>query len=130
MKSVIPAKIVNEGEGVEFDISLGSEIEKSGRKEAVSHRRYLKRANGEARTPISIRFGNTAEIDVWPSTAPAGLPDYKPIFGRPVELVRKAIAEITSTDEGKELPEITVDVMPGGRPKDPYCNLFTLNLLR
>ena len=48
LKTVIPATIVNDGEGVQFDISLGSEIEKSGRKEAVSHRRYLKRANGEA----------------------------------------------------------------------------------
>ena len=78
--------------------------------------------------PISIRFGNTAGIDVLPSTAPAGLPDYKPIFGRPVELVRKAIAEITSTDEGKELPEITVDVMRGGRPKDSYWTSVYIEL--
>ena len=56
-------------------------------------------------------------------SAPAELPDDKPGFGRPVELVIKAIAEITSTDsdEGKELSEIIVYVVPGGRPQDPHC---------
>ena len=43
------------------------------------------------------------------------LPDNKPGSGKPVELVRKAI------DEGKELSEITVDVMPRGRSQDPHC---------
>ena len=43
------------------------------------------------------------------------LPDNKPGSGKPVELVQKAI------DQGKELFEITVDVMVGGRSQDPHC---------
>jgi hypothetical protein len=45
-------------------------------------------------------------------------PEDKPGFGKPVELVRKAIEEICASETGKELAEITLDVLPGGRPQD------------
>ena len=46
------------------------------------------------------------------------LPGDAPGFGKPVDLVKEAIAEISNTNEGKELAEITVDVIPGGHPQD------------
>ena len=49
------------------------------------------------------------------------LPDDKPGFGKPVELVMKAIAEITASDDGKELSEISINVFAGGRPQDQHC---------
>jgi hypothetical protein len=42
------------------------------------------------------------------------LPDNKTGFTKPVELVKKAISEIISGDEGKELSDIAVEVIPGG----------------
>ena len=42
--------------------------------------------------------------------------------GKPAELVKKAIAEISAADDGKELSEITADVMPGGCPQDPHSS--------
>jgi hypothetical protein len=42
----------------------------------------------------------------------------KPGFGNPVELVRKAITEICDLEEGSDLSEITLDVLPSGRSQD------------
>jgi hypothetical protein len=49
------------------------------------------------------------------------LPDDKPGFEKPVKLVRKAIADICSSDDGNSLSEITLDLIPGGRPQDTHC---------
>lgn len=56
------------------------------------------------------------------------LPGDAPGFGNPVDLVKKAIAEILNDDEGKELAEITVDVIPGGHPQDPNRSSAYLEL--
>ena len=42
------------------------------------------------------------------------LPDSKTSFGKPVELVKKAINEIINADEGKELTDIAPEVFSGG----------------
>ena len=52
------------------------------------------------------------------------LPDNKPGSGKPVELVRKAI------DQGKELFEIAVDVMVGGRSQDLSTGFCRYQLCR
>jgi hypothetical protein len=49
------------------------------------------------------------------------LPLDKPGFGKPVELVKAAIAELSESEIGKELAEITLDVIQGGRPQDQHC---------
>ena len=54
----------------------------------------------------------------------------KPGFGNPVALVKEAIDEISRTDEGKELAEITLDVLPGGRPQDPHCSSAYIELTK
>jgi hypothetical protein len=49
-------------------------------------------------------------------------------FGKPVELVKQAISEITSGDEGKELTDIALEVIPGGRTQDPHSSSAYLEL--
>ena len=48
------------------------------------------------------------------------LPTDKPGYGKPVDLVKKAIAEICETEEA-DLATISLDIVPGGRPQDPNC---------
>jgi hypothetical protein len=56
------------------------------------------------------------------------LPDNKTGFAKPVEFVKKAISEIISGDEGKELSDIAVEVIPGGRTQDPHSSSAYLEL--
>jgi hypothetical protein len=56
------------------------------------------------------------------------LPDNKTSFGKPVELVKQAISEIISGDEGKELTDIALEVIPGGRMQDLHSSLAYLKL--
>jgi len=56
------------------------------------------------------------------------LPDNKTDFMKPVELVKKAIGEIISGDEGKELSDIVVEVIPSGRTQDPHSSSAYLKL--
>lgn len=58
------------------------------------------------------------------------LPDNKSGFGKPDELVREAIDEICNSDEGKELSEITLDVMAGGHPQDLHRASAYIELAR
>lgn len=55
------------------------------------------------------------------------LPLNKNGFGKPVELVKEAIAEIIGSDGGKELNDITVVVVPVGRPQDPHSSSAYMN---
>jgi Reverse transcriptase (RNA-dependent DNA polymerase) len=50
------------------------------------------------------------------------LPPTNTGFAKPVDLVKKAISEITSTAEGKELADVSLSVIPGGRPQDAHCS--------
>ena len=54
----------------------------------------------------------------------------RPGFGNPVALVKEAIDEISRTAEGKELAEITLDVLPGGRAQDPHCSSAYIELTK
>jgi hypothetical protein len=56
------------------------------------------------------------------------LPDNKTGFAKPVKLVKKAISEIISGDEGKELSDIAVKVIPGGRTQNPHSSSAYLEL--
>ena len=56
------------------------------------------------------------------------LPTDKPGFGNPVEMVKKAIAEICNLDDGKDLAEITLLVVAGGRPQDPNSSCAYIDL--
>jgi hypothetical protein len=49
-------------------------------------------------------------------------------FGKPVELVRDAIAEILLSDAGVELTDIAVSVFPAGRPMDTHSSSAYLEL--
>lgn len=50
-------------------------------------------------------------------------------FGKPVELVKEAIAEIVNPDNGKELSDITVIIiLPGGCPQDSHSSSVHLEL--
>ena len=49
-------------------------------------------------------------------------------FGKPVELVEKAISEVTSSDDGMELSDILVTVIAGGHPQDPHSSSAYLEL--
>jgi len=56
------------------------------------------------------------------------LPDNKTGFAKPVDLVKKAINEIISGDEGKELSDIAVEVIPGSQTQDPHSSSAYLEL--
>jgi len=56
------------------------------------------------------------------------LPDNKPSFANPGALVKKAINNIISSDEGKELADITVKIIPGSWPQDPHSSSAYLEL--
>ena len=49
-------------------------------------------------------------------------------FGKPVELVNKAISEIIASEDGTELSDISVLVVAGGRPQDPHSSSAYLEL--
>ena len=56
------------------------------------------------------------------------LPPNKPGFGKPVDLVREAIAEALLSDHENLLTEIGVAVIPGGRPQDVHSSSAYLEL--
>lgn len=56
------------------------------------------------------------------------LPNNKTGFAKPVELVKDTIHQIISSVEGKELSDITVSVILGGRPLDPHSSSAYLEL--
>ena len=56
------------------------------------------------------------------------LPTDKPGFVNPVEMVKKAIAEICNLDDGKDLAEITLLVVAGGHPQDPNSSCAYIDL--
>ena len=56
------------------------------------------------------------------------LPQNKPGFGKPVELVNNALAEILLSDDGPALIDVGVTVLPGGRPMDPFSSSAYLEL--
>jgi hypothetical protein len=56
------------------------------------------------------------------------IPNNKTGFAKPVELVREAVHEIFTTDAGKDLVDISVLVVPGGRPLDPHSSSAYLKL--
>ena len=56
------------------------------------------------------------------------LPNDKPGFGKPVELVKMAIAEIIAADDELLLSDITLDIVPGGRPQDAHCSSAYIDL--
>ena len=56
------------------------------------------------------------------------LPDNKTGFGDPVILVKKALTDIISTDDGKELADIDLVVIAGGRPQDRHSASAYLEL--
>ena len=58
------------------------------------------------------------------------LPDSKTAFGKPVEMVKKAIAEIIKSPDGKDLADITVLILPGGRVQDRYSSSAYLELAK
>ena len=49
-------------------------------------------------------------------------------FGRPTELVQQAISEAIESSKGDELSDISVMVIPGGRPQDQHCASAYLEL--
>ena len=49
-------------------------------------------------------------------------------FGKPVDLVKKAIDEAIESSQGNELSDISVTVIPGGRPQDQHCSSAYLEL--
>ena len=55
------------------------------------------------------------------------LPD-KAGFGNPVDIVKKVLAEIVCVEQWKSLDDITLTVIPGGRPQDPHCSSVYLEL--
>jgi hypothetical protein len=56
------------------------------------------------------------------------LPDNKTGFGDPIVLVKKALTDIISTDDGKELADIDLVVIAGGRPQDRHSASAYLEL--
>ena len=56
------------------------------------------------------------------------LPQNKTGFAKPAELVNNAIAEILKTDDGKELSDIPIVVVPDGRPQDTHSSSAYLEL--
>ena len=74
-------------------------------------------------TPLPSSSGMFLLVrNVLPST------DKRAGFGRPVELVQKAIDEAIESSEGNELSDISVVVIPGGRPQDQHCASAYLEL--
>ena len=49
-------------------------------------------------------------------------------FSRPTELIQQAISEAIESSEGDELSDISVVVIPGGRPQDQHCASAYLEL--
>lgn len=56
------------------------------------------------------------------------LPNNKTGFAKPVELVNEAVREIVTSDAGKDLLDISVLVVPGGRSQDPHSSSAYLEL--
>jgi hypothetical protein len=56
------------------------------------------------------------------------LPQNKTGFGKPVDLVREALAKILQSEDGLELLDVGVTVVPAGRPMDPFSSSAYLEL--
>ena len=55
------------------------------------------------------------------------LPD-KTGFGKPVEIIKKVLAEIVSIEQWKNLSDITLVIIPGGRSQDPHLSSAYIEL--
>jgi hypothetical protein len=56
------------------------------------------------------------------------LPLTKTGFGKPVQLVKDALAEILTSDDGPDLADVAVTVIAAGRPIDPHSSSAYLEL--